>query len=274
MRTDRIVSLAVAAMRTPFNSRHTAILMYHSISDRVEKRSHPYYQTVTSPDRFAEQMQWLDEANADVVALEEWNAPRSKEARLKVIITFDDGCADFLTNAFPVLRKHGYGATMFLPTAFIETGRKLIPGVKHLRWNEVRQLCLAGIRFGSHTVSHRPLDTLSPYEIREEVKASAETISVQTNGKVTSFSCPFAFPQAHPAAITALHESLNTCGYTVAVTTKIGTVSPLDDPYTLRRLPVNSRDDKRLFMAKLHGGYDWLGGLQHMVRLAKRIVLR
>jgi peptidoglycan/xylan/chitin deacetylase (PgdA/CDA1 family) len=260
-------------MCIPFYSRKTVILMYHSISDRADKKSHPYYQTVTSPGRFAEQMQWLDEANAEVIALEQWNEPFTNDSRLRAIITFDDGFADFLTDAFPVLRQHGYTATMFLPTAFIGTGKELLPGVRHLNWDEVRQLSLAGISFGSHTVSHRHLDKISLADIHEEVKQSAETIAAQIGMKVTGFSCPFAFPQAYKGIIGALRESLRDCGYTVGVTTKIGTVSAHDDPCTLKRLPVNSADDKRLFMAKLHGGYNWLGFIQHWAQLVKKAIL-
>jgi peptidoglycan/xylan/chitin deacetylase (PgdA/CDA1 family) len=219
-------------------------------------------------------MQWLAETGAEVVALDAWNSSFSKEHASRAVITFDDGFADFTTNAFPVLRAHGYPATMFLPTAFIETGKELSPGVKHLGWGDIRQLSLAGVVFGSHTASHRHLETLSRQEIDEEVGISAETIRNRLGGKVTSFSCPFAFPQAHPAIISALRESLEQCGYTVGVTTKIGTVSVHDDPYTLKRLPINSADDKKLFMAKLHGEYDWLNGVQRMVRYAKKIVRR
>jgi len=246
--------------------------MYHSISDRVETRVHPYFKTVTSPARFADQMQWLAEAGAEVIDIYKWNEPISEGRAPRVIITFDDGLADFKTNAFPVLCAHGYPATMFLPTAFIETEKELLAGVKHLRWNDIRQLSLAGIRFGSHTVNHNHLDTLTSRQIDEEVRESAKIIQKQCGEKVKSFSCPFAFPQEHPAVISSLRASLADCGYTVGVTTKIGNVSVHDDPYTLKRLPINSDDDKRLFTAKIAGGYNWLNGMQRMVRSAKKVL--
>jgi hypothetical protein len=51
-------------------------------------------------------------------------------------------------------------------------------------------------------------------------------------------------------------------------------VSLHDDPYTLKRIPINDDDDKKLFMAKLHGGYDWLNSMQRMVRGAKKVLQR
>jgi len=38
----------------------------------------------------------------------------------------------------------------------------------------------------------------------------------------------------------------------------LGRVKLGDDPYGLKRLPVNSWDDEALLRAKVEGGYDWL----------------
>ncbi len=272
MRIDRLLSQASAAMHSKDGRQSVAILMYHSISDRTETVRHPYFKTVTSPSRFCEQMAWIAESGAEVVPLNNWNSPLPPGRSLRVIITFDDGFADFIPNAFPVLSSHGFPATVFLPTAYIGTGRELLTGVKHLQWSDVERLSQAGISFGSHTATHRPVEKLSRMEIREEIRCSTEEIENRLGGKVTSFSCPFAYPQAHPAVLSALQESLLDYGYTVAVTTKIGTVSLQDEPLSLRRLPVNSEDDRALFMAKLKGGYDWLGGIQRMARGSKKLL--
>jgi peptidoglycan/xylan/chitin deacetylase (PgdA/CDA1 family) len=274
MRIDRVISLAVSAMHSQNRGKSVAVLMYHSISSRTEPKLRSYYKMVTSPARFEQQMQWLADIGAEVVALDKWNSPFSEEHPLRVIITFDDGFADFITDAFPVLLTFGYAATMFLPTAFIETGKEHVAGMKYLTWADILRLKLSGICFGSHTVSHRHLDMLSRQEINDEVRKSAEIIQKHIGGNVTSFSCPYAFPQAYPATISALRESLADCGYTIGVTTNIGTVSLNDDPYTLKRIPVNIDDDKKLFMAKLRGGYDWLNGIQQMVRVAKKTLHR
>ena len=37
-----------------------------------------------------------------------------------VLITFDDGYRDTLENALPVLQKHGHGAVIFIPVAYME----------------------------------------------------------------------------------------------------------------------------------------------------------
>lgn len=283
MRIDRLISLRTPTVRKVGVGAHTTILMYHGICDRPEPGRHPYFKTVTSTTRFAEQMEWLAESGAEVVPLEAWNSPTletalpevdglTKRSGPKVILTFDDGFQDFDTGAFPILRSHRFPATVFLPTAYIGTGLELLPGVKHLDWNSVEKLAGAGIRFGSHTATHRPMATLTSREIMVELRTSAADISKHIETKVTEFSCPFAFPQADRATLQAITSALTTCGYTVAVTTKIGRVNPSDDALSLRRIPVNGEDDRKLFLAKLAGGYDWLGGVQRWTRSAKRLL--
>jgi peptidoglycan/xylan/chitin deacetylase (PgdA/CDA1 family) len=274
MRLDRTIAVSLAKLTSLNDTYRIAILMYHSISNRREAVKHPYYNTITTPERFAEHMKWIKEANAEVVPLDSWDQAFNQQQTLRVVITFDDGFDDFGTHAFPILQAYGYRATMFLPTGFIGTGRELLPGVKHMTWQDIRRLDREGISFGSHTVNHKHLDTLTKHEINNEIRFSAEDIQEHLGKPVTGFSCPFAFPQAHPHIVDALRESLDRYGYKTGVTTKIGTVSLCDDPFTLKRLPVNNDDDKKLFMAKLYGGYNWLHGVQRAMRGVKKILHR
>ncbi len=74
-----------------------------------------------------------------------------------MVITFDDGFADFYTNAFPLLNRYGFSATVYLPTAYIGKSAREFKGVECLTWDQVRALDRAGVEFGSHTVSHPQL---------------------------------------------------------------------------------------------------------------------
>ncbi len=89
-----------------------AILMYHSISAYQED---PYDITVR-PERFDQQMRWLRRAGRKGTSVGHLlEARRRASANGLVGLSFDDGYADFLEYALPVLQRYGFGATMFVP---------------------------------------------------------------------------------------------------------------------------------------------------------------
>ena len=139
-----------------------------------------------------------------------------------------------------------------------------------MTWGEVRELHGAGIAFGSHTVSHQQLTTLTVPEVEEEIRGSKETIEDRLGCPIESFSYPFAFPETDRTFKGILKDLLIAQGYKNGVTTIIGTVRTETDLFFLPRLSVNSWDDLLLFGAKLQGGYDWLHFLQRLKKGCKR----
>lgn len=252
------------------------ILMYHSISGEVEQGIHSYYRTVTTPVVFARHMALLKELGYQVVGLDtamqllgnDTDADRDR-AQKPVVITFDDGFLDFYTEAFPVLSQHGFTATVFLPTSFIDAGGKTIMGRPFLTWDQVRELVDAGITFGSHTASHEYLARLDRNRIEEELRKSKAVIEDKTGNAVHFFSFPYAFPEHKKGLVSFLCETLIKCGYRGAVTTRIGTAAQGDDLFSLKRIPVNNDDDPKLLLAKLAGGYNWLHALQYAAKSGK-----
>ncbi len=278
LRLDRLATLYLVSpfmSHTAGNERSVPVLMYHSISDGDESRVHAYFRTCTSPDTFAEQMAYLHgEGYSPCGLAQALNHLRSGAgaATKPIVITFDDGYADFFHQAFPVLNRYGFSATVFLPTAYIGDCPVPFKGRNCLTWGEVRELNSHGIAFGSHTVTHPQLRALSASAVNEEIVSSKKTIEERIGRAVDSFAYPFAFPQNDVPFRSMLRDSLRSAGYKNGVCTIVGRGNRDSDPLFLERLPVNSSDDARLFQAKLVGAYDWIATPQRLVKRAKSCV--
>jgi len=243
--------------------------MYHSISDTPEY-TYPYYHVNTSPTVFESHMRFLKEAQYSVINLQDLGIAFNNDISKSVILTFDDGFHDFYTSAFPIIKKYGFNATVFLPTGFIGKTRLSFKGKKCLTWNEVWQLSREGVIFGSHTVNHPQLNNLKKNEVEYEIKSSKQEIESKTGIKVNCFSYPFAFPQHDKSFMKFYRNVLTNLGYQTAVTTVIGRSSIHDDFLYLKRIPVNNDDDPIFFNSKLEGAYDWLNNPQFLYKAFKR----
>ncbi|MDB6022725.1 MAG: Polysaccharide deacetylase [Pedosphaera sp.] len=248
------------------------VLMYHSISDGSEDNVSPYYRTTTSPRVFAEQMMLLRDEGFRAVSLRQGRELLRRgrtDADKAVAVTFDDGFRDFYSQGFPVLRQHGFSATMFLPTAFIGNEVCRFKERECMTWGEVRELHRAGIEFGSHTVHHPKLYELDFTQIRTELEVSKSVIEEKLGAAISSFAYPYAFPSADRPFVETLTGLLKGAGYECNATTRIGRVRVDDDPFTLKRLPVNSADDGALLLAKIRGAYDWMNRPQAALKKLK-----
>ena len=267
MRLDRLLTLCLFRPIQPSDDYRLPILMYHSVSVERQEGVGSYYRTVTNPDVFARHMALLKSEGYLGVTLSTGlnvlNRGVYRGAKL-IVITFDDGFRDFHTAAFPILQQHGFGATVFLPTAFIGDERQQFKSRECMTWSEVRELHRAGVEFGSHTVNHPRLVDLDWLDIERELCDSRREIEVRLETTTRTFAYPFAFPQGDKRFANRFRQLLCKTGYESCVTTEIGRTRPGDDRLRLCRLPANSDDDDRLLSAKLAGGYDWVAVPQAM----------
>jgi len=271
-RLDRLITLAVARplRRLAHAAPGIPVLMYHSISNDDLPQPHPYFNTGTSPRAFADQMRYLRDEHYNVLTLGELHRLLDGHHAVperSVVLTFDDGYRDFLTEAWPVLREHGFPATVFLSTDFVGSSHM---GRACLSWDEIRQAKSEGVVFGSHTASHPHLVALHEGEIAREWISSKARIEQELGEKIDLFAYPFTFPEANAGFVRRLYRILQDAGYVQGVTTIVGTALASEGNYFLPRLPINTFDDVRFFRAKLDGDYDWVHGPQLLYKLTKR----
>jgi peptidoglycan/xylan/chitin deacetylase (PgdA/CDA1 family) len=246
--------------------------MYHSISRSEESQVHPYFRTVTSPQVFACQMEYLFNHGYSTIGLPELRRRLLQHGHPPprcVAITFDDGYSDFLEHAFPVLAKFGFSATVFLPTAYIGKTNQSFNNRRCLSWAQIRELDRLGVAFGSHTNTHPQLHYLPPASAEEEITVSKHTIEYELGIPVESFAYPFAFPETDTTFKTRLSQLLQAAGYENGVCTTAGRVDAVRNKLFMKRLPINSCDDSLFFDAKLIGAYDWIEKPQRWAKLVK-----
>lgn len=96
-----------------------SILMYH----RVLPTSSLLFPEEIDADRFESQMRYLANNFSVMPLLEAVRRLRNGSLPPRsVSITFDDGYADNLTIALPIMEKYGLTATVFVATAYIDGG--------------------------------------------------------------------------------------------------------------------------------------------------------
>jgi peptidoglycan/xylan/chitin deacetylase (PgdA/CDA1 family) len=192
-----------------------------------------------SPDKFERQLWMLRRLGLRGVSMSEGIARlRNGTARGCVAFTFDDGYADTLTTAAPLLKRYGFGATCYVVSGALGA---------HNRWDEQflqetkplmsrRQLdewLAAGMEVGSHSCSHRRLHELPPDAARDEIAESRAALRNMLGVSIEHFAYPFGDFTADTV------EWVRYAGYASAVTVLPGVARASDDPLRLPRILVN-----------------------------------
>jgi len=211
------------------------ILMYHEIAGRQDTAS----RLAVPPGSFAAQLEHLHEAGFTTLTVSALasalaGTPVQLPAR-PVAITFDDGFADFHREALPLLRRHGFTATVFVTTGWIAdagpqaAGRR--PG-RMLSWNQIREAAAAGVEIGAHSHRHQQLDQIAPSGLLDELTTSKELLEDGLGRAVPSLAYPFGYSNAR------VRQAARDVGYTHACVVGNVLASPGHDPLTLPRLTI------------------------------------
>jgi peptidoglycan/xylan/chitin deacetylase (PgdA/CDA1 family) len=183
-------------------------------------------------------MKWLREHGFQTIRLSELVrclADRRPLPARSVVLTFDDGFESVYTEAFPILARYGFTATVFL-VGDSYGGQNdwpgqpaLIPRFSLLNWAQIRELAQYGIDFGGHTLTHPRLDRLGPAQLRQEIVTAQARLEEQLGHPVELFAYPYG---SYSAAAKALVEQTY-CG---ACSVRLGVVSGHSDRYALERI--------------------------------------
>ena len=296
------------------------VLMYHRVltSDEVLHQSvQPGMYVLDSV--FAQQMSFVKD-NFTVLPLQEllelWRNGAWNERARYCVITFDDGWLDNYRHAYPILKRLGIPATIFLPTDYVgseawfwpdqlaylfkiltereakvidlkriqvllsaslnadvrllvealtrresrtdeiierckalpieqinelvnglatELGVSLPRGRVVVNWDEVREMSLAGLSFGSHSCSHRIMTTIAPDEVSKELLRSTQVLLDEGVNYVPVFCYPNGDSDAH------IQRLVQASGYQAAVSVRMGVEGhEPENQYAIRRVGIHN----------------------------------
>ncbi|MCH0564919.1 MULTISPECIES: polysaccharide deacetylase family protein [unclassified Streptomyces] len=209
------------------------VAMYHSVGDRSDD---PYRITVT-PERLNQQLAWLRGRGLRGVSVTELLAARAAGAdRHLVGLTFDDGYADFLDAALPLLQRHGCTATLYVLPGRLggdNAWDPLGPRKPLLDADGIRRAADAGMEIGSHGLTHVDLTAADDVTLKSETAESRTVLSHLLGRDVDGFCYPYGTVDAR--AVDAVREA----GYRYACAIDPG---PLTGPLALPRVHVGERD--------------------------------
>src|SRR5260370_31276092 len=141
------------------------ILMYHSIAQSTNPK---FKQFAVPPALFAEHMTYLRQHSYTPINVTQLVCMLSQGKfalpERPVVLTFDDGFADFYTNALPVLQQCGFTATLYIATGFIGStslwlAREGEATRPMLTWAQVNEIGACGIECGGPNLLSSPPHT-------------------------------------------------------------------------------------------------------------------
>jgi peptidoglycan/xylan/chitin deacetylase (PgdA/CDA1 family) len=214
----------------PDRTRVVPILMYHRINVVDASTPEITRRLTVHPDIFRRQMKWLKRHGYRTLTqrrLFDGLMCGRRLGRKPILITFDDGYRDAYSNASPVLARLEMRAT-----AYVITGRISGSDPSFLTWPQLRRLERRGVEIGSHTVSHRPLTTLSDSQASAELVRSRRVLERRLGHRVPWLAYPIG---SYDARIARLARR---AGYRLAVTTEYGALQSARRPLALPRLRI------------------------------------
>ncbi|MBM2821855.1 MAG: polysaccharide deacetylase [Thermoleophilia bacterium] len=171
-----------------------------------------------------------------------------------VAITFDDGFANAVEHAAPLLEERGLTATIFCVAGHLggtndwPSARDRGPRARLASASMLEALATEGFEIGSHGMEHAPLTGASEATLLQELSTSRTVLEDAVGTSVTSFAYPYgALPGG--AGRNAVRQS-----YDAACTTALRRVSADDDPLLLPRIDAHYVRDPDLLRRALEGG--------------------
>lgn len=220
-------------------SARIPVVVYHDVVRELGPQSVSFDVTEA---QFRQDLEYLREIGAHPISLRQLHehlargVPTPPEA---IVLTFDDGYQGFADYAYPLLKRYGFPAAVFVHTGFVGDRTGDHP---KMDWATLRRLDREGlVTIGSHTVTH-PVDLrqLSRFQQRREMEVSREELEKRLGHSVRYL----AYPEGNSDAVT--WSLARRAGYTMAFSTTPGPAQESPSILCVNRYPCSALRDARL----------------------------
>ena len=238
--------LSIARDRILPPSSGVSILIYHRVGGRSDS------SVDIDVGAFVRQLEHLRE-NCRVVTLDEAVRGLSREDSSvdgSVVITFDDGTADFADTVVPLLVEHHLPATLYVATSFVDEQQAFPWGAPPLSWSALGESVSTGlVTIGSHTHTHRLLDRVDAAVAVADIDRSMDLIEARLGRPPKHFAYPKALLGSAPVQRVVV-DRFQSAAIARSHVNRVGRT----DLHRLCRTPVQRDDTLDVFRMKAAGG--------------------
>jgi peptidoglycan/xylan/chitin deacetylase (PgdA/CDA1 family) len=220
------------------------VLMYHSVSDAPAASTRALS---VRPATFAAQLRYLRDQGFSGLTFGELCQRRRTRQPLParpMVLTFDDGYADLIEEALPIMIEQGFPATLFATTGWLRGAARYAAGTppdRMLSWGQVAELSSAGVEIGAHSHSHSQLDQLSEPRLRVELASSKRLLEDRLGHPVCSLAYPYGYSSKRVRAVA------RQIGYSQAAVVANVLAASACDPFGVPRLTIRRSTSLAVF---------------------------
>jgi peptidoglycan/xylan/chitin deacetylase (PgdA/CDA1 family) len=213
----------------------TPILRYHSLAASRQKVSATFAKSMVDKTLFEEHLALLQANDYVSLSLNDYLTKSLGLSAKSVVLTFDNAFEDFEL-ALPLLKKYGFTATLYVPTAFVGETSRWLGGSDAKRpllsWGDLRGLAKEGIDIAAHGHKHLQLGSVPLEVAKQDILRGKDSLEDKLGRTVSSFAYPYGSYNE------GVKQAIQEAGFAGACTIEERLCTRQDDPFALPRLTV------------------------------------
>lgn len=225
------------------------VLMYHKVDENRRDML-----TVTA-EQLDQHLFYLRKRGYDFISIRNLfnlSSPPSNG----ILLTFDDAYVNNLEFAYPILKKHGACATIFVPTAYVgDSSQWDIKAEPLLSVESLQNLDPEIFDLGLHSHTHRNYGDLSEEALEEDLRRNIQFFRDNKLPFVPAFAYPYGGRPKDKNRKKFMQQVMSQLGISMAF--RIGNRLnswPLSKPYEIQRIDIRGTDSLEIFARKVKWG--------------------